>query len=141
MILDDDDVPFAQLKKQRCGQKTLANSLSDIEMAVLSLTKLQHATSVKGPVYNFLNSPLLGTLGRNKEVTPLPRYPFAPHVYADQQVLQMPLQPSSTAIHKVSNQPNPIPMDVYQVPNPASMAVSQPATTAFVAIPKVSPIR
>jgi hypothetical protein len=50
----------------------------------------------------------------------------------------MPLQPSSTAIHKVSDQPNPIPMDVYQVPNPASMVVCQPATTASMAVPKVS---
>jgi hypothetical protein len=40
LILDDDDVPFAQLTKQICGQNSLANILSEIEMAALSLTNL-----------------------------------------------------------------------------------------------------
>jgi hypothetical protein len=63
LIFDNDDVPLAQLKKQRCGQKTPTTSLFGIEMASLSITKLQNATPIKGPIYNFLNNPLLGTLG------------------------------------------------------------------------------
>jgi hypothetical protein len=38
--LDDDDVPLALLKKQRCGYKAPSTSLFDIEVAALSLTKL-----------------------------------------------------------------------------------------------------
>jgi hypothetical protein len=61
MSYDEDDVPLALLKKQRLSSTDYSSPLSDIEMAAISLTNLQHATLIRGPVYDFLNTPLLGT--------------------------------------------------------------------------------
>jgi hypothetical protein len=40
LVIDDDDVPLAQLKKSRYGQKCSVTSLSNLEIAALSLTEL-----------------------------------------------------------------------------------------------------
>jgi hypothetical protein len=100
LALDDDDVPLALLKKQKCGYKVPSTSLSDIEVATISLTKLQHATPIRGLAYDFLNIPLLGTLGRPNEV--MPRYPYSAQVFLDHQGFHVPLQPFSTTIIKMA---------------------------------------
>ena len=88
LVIDDDDVPLAQLKKSRCGQKDYVTSLLDLEMAALSLTELHHAFPVKGPVHQLLTSPFLG---RNLEGKPLPGFPFAPMGIDDKKMSQVPL--------------------------------------------------
>jgi hypothetical protein len=40
LALDDDEVPLALLKKQKCGYKVPSTSLSDIEVVTISLIKL-----------------------------------------------------------------------------------------------------
>jgi hypothetical protein len=61
MNFDDDEVPLALLKRQRLSSTEYTSPLSDTEAAAISLTNLQHAYPIRGPVYDFLNSPLLGT--------------------------------------------------------------------------------
>jgi hypothetical protein len=41
LILDEDDIPLAQLKKLKHGQQVSVNSISELESVALSLTELQ----------------------------------------------------------------------------------------------------
>jgi hypothetical protein len=74
MNFDDDEVPLALLKKQRSSSTDHTSPLSDIEVAAISLTNLQHAYPIRGPVYDFLNVPLLGTPVRPSAI----KFPAAP---------------------------------------------------------------
>jgi hypothetical protein len=76
---DDDDVPLALLKKQKCGYIDSSSPLSDIEVAAISLTNLQHATLIRSSVYDFLNTPLLGTPKGPNEM--MPRFSIAAYVF------------------------------------------------------------
>jgi hypothetical protein len=84
---DDDDVPLALLKKQKLGSTDYSSPLSDIEMAAISFTNLQHATPIRGLVYDFLNTPLLET-PRSPSATK-PRFPAAAHCFLDHQNLHL----------------------------------------------------
>jgi hypothetical protein len=64
LILDEDDIPLAQLKKLKHEKQVPDSSMSDIESAAFSLTKLQGDPYFKGPIHKFLTSPLLGSHGR-----------------------------------------------------------------------------
>jgi hypothetical protein len=79
MSYDDDDVPLALLKKQRLDSTDYYSPLSDVEVAAISLTNLQHATPIRGPVYDFLNTPLLGTPVRPSDM----KFPVAAHCIPD----------------------------------------------------------
>ena len=134
MAFDDDDAPLALLKKQKCGYKDSSSTLSDNEVAI-SLTNLQHATPIRGPIYNFLNTPLLRTPGTPNEMRP--RFPSAAQGFPDHQNLHLPQQLLSVTNLK-TGQPNPSPMDV-QIATPAYVAASHSAKPA--AATKVSPSR
>jgi hypothetical protein len=86
LTFDEDDVPLAVLKKQKFGYKALDNSLSDMEVAALSLIELQNDAPIKGPVYNFLNNPLIGTLAHPNAM--MPRFLFVVIEFSDFQVTQ-----------------------------------------------------
>lgn len=105
-----DDVPLAQFKKSRYGQKDFVTPLSDLEAAAISLTELQHVFPVKGPIHQFLTSPFLG---RNLDGKHLPGFPFAPVGFDDQKVFQVSFQSelSSEVLLKLSDQPSPTSME------------------------------
>jgi hypothetical protein len=69
---DEDDIPLAQLKRSRRADSGSLDSLSPIEVAAYSLTQLQHAPPEFGPMFNFLNKPLLDFQGRVTGVMPQP---------------------------------------------------------------------
>jgi hypothetical protein len=103
MSYDDDDVPLALLKKQRLDSTDYYSPLSDVEVATISLTNLQHATPIRGPVYDFLNTPLLGTPVRPSDM----KFPVAAHCIPDH--LQQQLQSKSSL---QTRHPSPSPMDL-----------------------------
>jgi hypothetical protein len=109
LAFDEDDVPLAILKKQKFGYKAPANSLCDMEVVALSLTELQHDAPIKGPVYNFLNSPLIGTLAHPNAM--VPRFPFAATGCSDFQVTQA-TPPTFSTAGPTHAQPIPSAMDV-----------------------------
>jgi hypothetical protein len=75
--IDEDDISLSRLKKQRCGHQAFDHAMSILEISAISPTVLQIATPIKGPVYNFLITPLYGTSGHITGEMPLPGYPFA----------------------------------------------------------------
>jgi hypothetical protein len=70
LILDEDDLPLAQLKKLKTERHISDSSISDLESAAFSLTKLQGDPYFKGPVHKFLTSPLLGSQGQMVDFMP-----------------------------------------------------------------------
>jgi hypothetical protein len=70
LILDEDDIPLAQLKKLKTERQVSDSSISDIDSAAFSLTKLQGDPYFKGPVHKFLTSPLLGSQGQMVDFMP-----------------------------------------------------------------------
>jgi hypothetical protein len=70
LILDDDDLPLAQLKKLKTKRHVSDSSNSDLESAVFSLTKLQDDPYFKGPIHKFLTSPLFGSQGQMVDFMP-----------------------------------------------------------------------
>jgi hypothetical protein len=114
MSYDDDDVPLALLKKQRLDSTDYYSPLSDVEVAAISLTNLQHATPIRGPVYDFLNTPLLGTPVRPSDM----KFPVAAHCIPDHLQQQLQSKSSLQTCH-----PNPSPMDLQPAtPSPAYVA-------------------
>ena len=81
MVYNEDDIPLAQLKKSRLKQQVYLESLSNLEIAALSLTELQDATPLKELVHNFLTSPLHGSQGQILNAMPQTIMPFALNVY------------------------------------------------------------
>jgi hypothetical protein len=73
LILDEDDLPLAQLKKAKT-EKLVSNSsisdFSDVEGAALSLTKLHGDPFFKGPVHKFLTTPILDRHGHMVDFMP-----------------------------------------------------------------------
>jgi hypothetical protein len=159
MSYDEDNVPLALLKKQRLSSTDYSSPLSDIEVAAISLTNLQHATPIRGPVYDFLNTPLLGTPVWPSDMnlpTPVAAYglvtPAAAHCIPGHQNLhlQQHFQSKSSLQTRHSN---PSPMELQQAtPTPAHAAAlptpSSPASayvadlpTPPVATTKISPSR
>jgi hypothetical protein len=131
---DDDDVPLALLKKQKLGSTDYSSPLSDIEMAAISFTNLQHATPIRGLVYDFLNTPLLET-PRSPSATK-PRFPAAAHCFLDHQNLHLQQHLQPIAILQL-RPPSPSPMDL-QLASPAYVA---DLVTPSVVATKVSPSR
>jgi hypothetical protein len=130
MSYDDDDVPLALLKKQRLNSTDYSSPLSNVEVAAISLTNLQHATPIRGHVYDFLNTPLLGTPVRPSDM----KFPAAAHCIPDH--LQQHLQSKSSL---QTRHPSPSPMDLQPVtPSPA---YATDLSTTPVAATKVSPSR
>jgi hypothetical protein len=121
-------VPLAVLKKQKFGYTVHTNSLSEMEVATLSLTKLQHAAPIKGLVYNFLNSPLLGTHVHPHAM--MPRFPSAVTGFLDFHVTQaLPLAFSTAGPMQAHTTPSDIdvqvPVAISQSPKPASVAATK----------------
>jgi hypothetical protein len=77
LILDDDDLPLAQLKKLKTERHVSDSSNSDLESTAFSLTKLQGDPYFKGPVHKFLTFPLLGSQGQMVDFMPAYRGGFA----------------------------------------------------------------
>jgi hypothetical protein len=78
---NEDDIPLAQLKKSRYGQNVSMDTLSNMEIATLSLTELQDFVLPKGPIQTFMASSLLGLQGQILGNLPQPLMPFALDVY------------------------------------------------------------
>jgi hypothetical protein len=106
---DDDDVPLALLKKQKLGSTDYSSPLTDIERAVISLTNLQHATPIRGPIYDFLNTPLLRTLVSPSDMKP--RFPAAAHCFPHHQNLHLQQHLQSKASLQTCP-PSPSPMNL-----------------------------
>ena len=108
-FLDDDEIPLAQLKKMKYETPVPDTSILDIERAALSLTKLHGDAYFKGPVHQFLTSPLLNSHGQVTNSILL------------------------TFMEKSELSPAPIHMDIQQdSPLTASVVVSQaPVTWRF----------
>jgi hypothetical protein len=118
MTYDDDDVSLAHLKKQRLSSTDYSSPLSDIEVAVISLTNLQHANPIRGPVYDFLNTPLLGTPVWPSDM----KFPAAPCIPDHQNLhLQQHLQ-SKSSIQSSHSSPSPIELQS-PTPTPAHAPV------------------
>ncbi|KAE8037662.1 hypothetical protein FH972_010234 [Carpinus fangiana] len=81
MVYNEDDVPLAQLKKSRLEQQVYFESLSNMEIAALSFTKLQDVIPPKGLVHNFLTSPLHGSQGQILNAMPQSVMPIALDAY------------------------------------------------------------
>lgn len=78
IVITDDDIPLALMKKSRHGYHDSTGFLSSLEMAALSLTELQFSTPNRGPVQSFMASPLYGNHGQIWETLPQPTMDFAP---------------------------------------------------------------
>lgn len=81
LVYNEDDIPLAQLKKARHEQQIYLEPLSNLEIATLSFIELQDAAPPKGPVHNFLTSPLHRPHGQILDAMPQPVMPFAPDVF------------------------------------------------------------
>jgi hypothetical protein len=127
---------LALLKKQKLGSTDYSSPLSDIERAAISLTNLQHTTPIRGLVYDFLNTPLLGTPVSPSDMKP--RFPAASHCFPHHQNLHLQQHLQSKASLQ-ARPPSPSPMDL-QVATQSPAYVEDLATPP-VAATKVSPSR
>jgi hypothetical protein len=142
MTYDDDDVPLAHLKKQRLSSTNYSSPLFDIEVVAISLTNLQHATPIKGLVYDFLNTPLLGTPVWPSDM----KFPAAPCIPDHQNLhLQQHLQSNSSIQSRHSSpspmklqQPSPTPAHAHDLPSDYVADLPSPPP---VAATKISPSR
>jgi hypothetical protein len=115
-------LPLIVLKKQKFGYTTHTNSLSEMEVAALSLTELQHAAPIKGSIYNFLNSPLLGTPVHPHAM--MPRFPLAVTGFSDFQVTQA-TPPAFSTAGNPSNLDVQVLVAISQSPKPTSVAATK----------------
>jgi hypothetical protein len=146
MTFDDDEVPLALLKKQRSSSTDYSSPLSDIEVAAISLTNLQHATPIRGPVYDFLNTPLLGTPVRPSAI----KFPAAPHCIPGhhnlhlQQHLQskssLRTRPSSPTSRDLQLAPPAPSYAAHAATTPSHAATSAPSSPAYVVDLMTSPV-
>jgi hypothetical protein len=131
------------LKKQRLSPTDFSSPLSDVEVAAISLTNLQHATPIRGPVYDFLNTPLLGTPVWPSPMEMQQTLPILGHQNLH---MQQHFQ-SKSSIQTRHSRPSPMEMQ-QTTPTPTHAAAlptpSSPASTyvtPLVAATKISPSR